>query len=279
MKPQVLFIAIGSLFIGATSGKAVPVAVWSANVFTQTSSSTSPFWISQSQSTAGPNDISLSATGAVGDVVQASFTANSSVPSIRASVDVSDPGSASVASGSVESTLDYSFVINGPTPSVDVNILATGFASLFASNFGGGAAVFELSISGLGILGHAFITDSGPLTSSGTTVTGDSTMGFTADFSLDQDYSLLTGFVYNVHMRAGAHSGLGSAGGLTRVIAYVDPEFTIVGPNAGAYSIDFSAGIGNGQPASVPDSGTTYSMLIISAFAIAVLRRRIVQAE
>jgi hypothetical protein len=69
-------------------------------------------------------------------------------------------------------------------------------------------------------------------------------------FTIASDYTFSTATLYNVRLQVGLSDSINGAG-TDSLFAFIDPSFTLDGPNSGAYSIFFSDGFGSG-PVSVP---------------------------
>jgi hypothetical protein len=70
-------------------------------------------------------------------------------------------------------------------------------------------------------------------------------------FTIASDYTFLTNTLYNVRLQVGLSDSINGTG-IDSLFAFIDPSFTIDGPNSGAYSIFFSEGFGNGSVAATP---------------------------
>ena len=82
-------------------------------------------------------------------------------------------------------------------------------------------------------------------------------------FKLDGVYTISTETIYKVELNAIVWNGVsGNLGGGTGTLtAYVDPQITVVGPNADLYSLYFSSGVGN-TVGDVPELSTWAMMLL-----------------
>jgi hypothetical protein len=91
-------------------------------------------------------------------------------------------------------------------------------------------------------------------------------------FTIAKDYTFFTNTLYNVRLQVGLSDSINGTG-TDSLFAFLDPSFTIDGPNSGAYSIFFSEGFGGGSVAAVPEP-STWAMLIIGFAGIGFMAYR-----
>jgi hypothetical protein len=86
--------------------------------------------------------------------------------------------------------------------------------------------------------------------------------GLTSDgFTIAQDYTFSTNTLYNVRLQAGVGDSINGTG-TDSLFAFLDPSFTVDGPNSGAYSIFFSEGFAGAGVGGVPEPSTWAMMLL-----------------
>jgi hypothetical protein len=206
-----------------------------------------------------------------GDQGQFAGYAGSS-PSLSVSVsatgafDVSNLGAEpALAYATGNATLSYSFEILGPTPTVQLQVISSGNASVSEAQ----SLWAEPSTS------SSFSVSSGagsqPLYLGDSASTNASTTQNVSDgFSFDQVAQFDTGTIYDVSLSVSATAGIDD--GTQTSSANVDPTFQVVDvsdPND--YSIVFGPGIGNAS--SVPDAASAWGLLSLSLAALTGLRR------
>lgn len=158
--------------------------------------------------------------------------------------------------------LYYFLAISGPTPTVNLNVAAL-LSAKSSANFSDGdvSASFYVQKQNAGnyvVNDQVFFDLAGYANINGT---GNSTTGFKGQYTENGVYSFETGQVYVIGMTArttatryGSNSVLQSP---EEASASVDPTFSIAAgvPDAGAYQIILSDGVGNSAP-SVPEPST-----------------------
>ena len=219
------------------------------------------FPVTDHQNVTGPSAFSntLSGLGLGGSIGGSLTVTNSPTPSINVSATLSGvsglPPAGSIVSGgsvSMGAVTNYSFEISGP--------LAIPSAVSLMVNAQGGVGFTALSSNEgtLGILSanlQVSAANNGPVivqellqiqSSHGTpsTVTSDG-------FTIASDHTFLTNTLYNVRLQVGLSDSINGTG-TEPLFAFIDPSFTIDGPNSGAYSIFFSEGFGNDSVPATP---------------------------
>lgn len=216
----------------------------------------------------GPGPVSLQLDGNQGQFAgYAGFSPSLSISvSATGAFDVSDLGTEpALAYATGNATLSYSFEILGPTPTVQLQVISSGNASVSAAQ----SLWAEPSTS------SSFLVSSGegsqPLYLGDSASTNASTTQTVSDaFSFDQVALFDTGTIYDVSLSVSATAGIDD--GTQTASADVDPTFQIVDvsdPND--YSIVFAPGIGSSG--SVPDAASAGGLLCFSLAALAGLRR------
>ncbi len=140
---------------------------------------------------------------------------------------------------SMYTAMNYSFEITGPTATASVLVNAQGGMSITSliPNTNATAAV-TLQI---------YDVSNGPATVNEIHQVGPSS-GSSDSFTIARDYTFSTNTLYHVDMMASLSGAVYGSNTLS-LSAFIDPSFTIDGPNAGDYGIFFSDGFG---PSPVP---------------------------
>jgi hypothetical protein len=97
--------------------------------------------------------------------------------------------------------------------------------------------------------------------------------GVTSDgFTIAKDYTFFTNTLYNVRLQVGLSDSINGTG-TDSLFAFIDPSFTIDGPNSGSYSIFFSEGFGGGSVAAVPEP-STWAMILLGFVGLGFMAYR-----
>jgi hypothetical protein len=194
--------------------------------------------------TVGSGDVytpaNLNIQGSTGDV--ASTTNNYNVPSLSASVTVSEPFSGGW-SGVAEAGLTYFIRFDGAPGTVQVNVQASGQVSVPNTSASGSV---QLMVDDINVVACAACIFGG------------------TSFSINSLHTFNVNQVYQVNMSAdltGIYGGHASA--------FIDPYFSVpVG-----YSLDISDGVGNLAPA-VPEP-STWAMMILGFAGVGFMKYRL----
>jgi hypothetical protein len=258
-------LAVFSLAAGARAQSLAPAA-WSGQLYLSSfGDPTSPV---QSQIT-GPGSVS-----SVLDGNQGQFTGYAGFsPSLSVSVSatgvfqVSDLATQPALSGATgNATLTYSFEILGPAPSVQLEVISSGSASLSQAQSLWAEPSTSASFGVYSYNGGQSSEILGDSATANASITGN----VSNSFSFNEVDQFNTGTVYGVSLSVYALAGIDD--GTQTSSASVDPTFQIVGvPDPNDYSIVYSPGIGNSN--SVPDVASTLALLSFSLVGLACLRR------
>jgi hypothetical protein len=153
-------------------------------------------------------------------------------------------------------TLTYSMEVLGPQGTVSVRVNASGGVSVSpaaAGGFGNEQAQATFTVTS---------TNQGQVLRDNAYLLGYSNDPTTSQtFTDNGTYTFQTNVIYTVslagYLEADVSGNLG--GGTETVSAYIDPQFSIASP--GAYTLEFSAGIGN-SVGGVPEPSTWAMMLL-----------------
>jgi hypothetical protein len=236
----------------------------------------------------------LTPASALGQASVTNYSTNKPYIFVVASAAVNLPpvGESTFARGSASGIMNYSLAVEGPTPTVAVQISALG--SMFVGNLSGVHGNFSGQIS-LSIFGpQELYSDSvyvqfgdgeglSSQTIGNSTLTGNASSGFVGEIRENGVWILNTNALYTVNMSASVFTSAvaqqneqwdGSIitwpAGQNTETAFVDPQFQIAPGtiDASAYSFLFSTGVGNaplGSPGPIPGEG----LLSLAFFVLA----------
>lgn len=290
-------LSLGVLAVAPLAAQTLQNAQWSGSFLSTVSHQNNS--VLENFGITGPGSVSnQTQSGIIGDTLSANFTGvNSFAPSLSASIvsTMPTPGPnypvGHMVGANITASLDYSFMILGPTSTVLVDIDALGTAAISAlgvQRFGVFPNTTEvrssldiISATGTRIARGATLiqsTNPNPGPSSYAPVVGSPSSGFTSQFVIDLNaVQLLTNTVYNVDLDVSAYSFTQYfyGGGDYSASAYVNPLLSIslanIDPNQ--YSIVYSPGLTAGNPNGVPDVGGTLVLMGISMGALLSLSR------
>jgi hypothetical protein len=167
---------------------------------------------------------------------------------------------------SLDATMTYSFVIDGPSTGIPVELLVDASVGWTVA----GNVINGQASSQWGAFSSVSVNNAGGLVSAcneSTTCTDNGSSATLHAFTNTGDVNSIV-----VHIVASA-SNFFVAGNVTTVTVFADPIISFpAGFDSTGYSIVLSSGIGNGVSA-VPEPGTRW-MLAIPLIGLAMLRRR-----
>jgi hypothetical protein len=169
---------------------------------------------------------------------------------------------ASAAVNVGNATLTYSMKITGPTPFASVQVDAHGGVTVSSIAAGGSSNNYAQVYFGV----DGEFSDSA--------LVGTSLGLITKTFDDTNTYTLATNHVYTLELYSNLYASVsGNLGGGTATFSgFIDPTFTVVGDDPGAYKLYFSQGIGNSVGA-VPEP-STWAMMIVGFIGLGVLAYR-----
>ena len=146
-------------------------------------------------------------------------------------------------------TQTYSMEVLGPAGYAQVKVDAHGGVSASSHAAGGYTGNLSVNFTVAGIIDDA-------ATMNGINAPGSKTFDDTGT------YTFSTSYIYSVTLYGNLNLGIsGNLGGGTETLSgYIDPTFTVVGNDPGAYTLLFSPGIGN--MSAVPEA-STWAMMIL----------------